>query len=151
MNPWIQVLLSLITGIVAAYVTAKLSLRQYFSTKWWERKEAAYAEVANALCDMLQYLEVQKEDYGQGTGLPDETEKQLGQTYNDAYWRLRRATTLGSFVLSAKAQVVLKNLRDRPELKWGENPRFEIYQHEFTYHREALDKITEIAKEDLKV
>jgi len=151
METIVQVLSGLATGIIAAYITARLSLKHYFSTKWWERKEAAYAEVANALCDMLQYLEVQKEDDGQGTGLPEDREKELGKSYNDAYWRLRRATTLGSFILSSEAQKALQELRDHPELEWNENPRSEIYENEFKYHREALDKITKIAKRDLQI
>lgn len=41
------------------------------------RREQAYEEIINALYDKLTYFQVYKEDYGQGTGLSEEREREL--------------------------------------------------------------------------
>jgi hypothetical protein len=54
----------LLAAILAAWLSAKWSVRKFYSEKWWERKEKAYAEIIEALYDVLQYCEIKKEDYG---------------------------------------------------------------------------------------
>ncbi|GAG81179.1 unnamed protein product, partial [marine sediment metagenome] len=66
MTEFIQrIIISLITAIsilIVACKTVKWSLKQFYSEKWWERKERAYTEIIDALYDLLQYCEIQKED-----------------------------------------------------------------------------------------
>ena len=97
---------------------------------------------------MLQYCEIRKEDYGERE--ESEKMKELGERYRDAYWKVKKATTIGAFSLSEKAAQVLKDLNDRPELEWGLNPSWEIYDHDYMFYSQALKKLIEAAKDDLK-
>lgn len=47
----------IISAILAAYFTARWSLRKLYSEKWWERKEKAYSEIVEALYEVMQYCE----------------------------------------------------------------------------------------------
>ena len=74
----------------------------------------------------------------------------MHEKYNQAYWKIKRATDIGAFVISQETQLILKELSERPRLKWDENPKFEIYEEEYDAHHIALEKIVESAKRDLK-
>jgi hypothetical protein len=42
-------------------------------------------------------------------------------------------------------------LRKRPRLDWDENPPWEVYEEDCKHYREALQKIRQCAREDLRV
>lgn len=145
-----SIIAAVISAIIAAYLSSRLALRKFYSEKWWERKERAYVEIIDAFYDLIQYCEIQKNDYGQGTGFDEAKEREFRDRYNHAHWKIKRATDVGAFVVSLEAEIALKELRDRPRLAWEENPRWDIYEQDYKYYRETLDKIVRIAKRDLK-
>jgi len=145
----LKALPGVITAVFASYLAAKWSLKRFYSEKLWERKEHAYVEIIDALYDLLQYCEIQKGDYGQGTGYSKENEDELRESYNQAYWKIKKATDIGAFVVSPQAETVLKELRERPRLEWEENPIFEIYEQDYNYYKDALTTIVRLAKQDL--
>ena len=146
----LKILPGIITAIIASYLAAKWSMRKFYSEKWWERKEKAYTEIIDALYDLLRYCEIQKEDYGQGHGYPKDRMKELGERYSQAAWKIKKATDIGAVVVSPEAQRALKELREKPQLEWHENPPWEIYEQDYGYYRDTLEKIVEIARKDLK-
>ena len=40
-----QITVGAIIAIVASYITVQLSLRPFYSEKWWEKKAEAYAAI----------------------------------------------------------------------------------------------------------
>jgi hypothetical protein len=114
------------------------------------RREQAYEEIVNALYDTLSYLCVQKEDYGQGTGLTDERENEIRFGYLKASSSLNRATDIGSLFISNEATDILRKLRNRAQLDYDNEPRFEFYNQEYIEHKAALSKILKVAIVDLK-
>jgi len=141
----------LIAAVISAYLAAKWSIRKFYAERWWQRKELAYHELIEALYDVIQYLEVMKENYGQGTGLSETRESEIRSKYSSAYWKVKKATDIGDFIVSTKAAVVLKKLRDRPKLDWNDGPDWEIYEQDYIYYLEALNQVVIAAKEDLNV
>ena len=144
-------LLKIIPGIIAAFVAARLAVNKFYKEKSWERREKAYAEIINSLYNLIKYFRVHKEDYGQGTGLSENTEAELYTAYISASSSLAKATDIGSFYISNEANTVLNELRNRALLNYREEPMFEIYESEFQAHQTALNKFLVIAKKDLKI
>jgi len=68
--------------------------------KWWDRKEQAYSEIINAIYDLVQFTEIKKEDYGERGNWSKERLEELGDRYGDAVWKIKRAITIGAFVIS---------------------------------------------------
>ena len=134
---------------MSAYIGSLLAVRKFKKEKLWERKEKAYAEVIDALYAMLQHCEIHKEDYGEGTGFSEEKERELREAYGAAHWKIKKATDIGAFVISKKAHTVLIELRKREFLRWEENPKFDIYEHEFQHFQKALNEIVDIANNEL--
>lgn len=114
------------------------------------RREKAYEEIIVALYDMIKYFRVHKEDYGQGTGLSDDRERELLQEYIRASSSLSKATDIGAFYISQDAVDVLQKLRSREQLDYYNEPRFEFYEQEYKEHDKAMKKLVEVAKHDLK-
>jgi len=143
-------LISVITAIIASYSTAQWSLKKFYSEKWWERKERAYTEIIDALYDLLQYCEIQKGDFGQGSGYSENKMKLFREKYNQAYWKIKKATDIGAFVVSSEAEIALKELRDRQRPNWDDYDLWDIYEDDYKYYQNTLEKIVNIARIDLK-
>jgi len=146
-----KIFIGIIIAVVSSFFTTKLALKKFYSEKWWEKKESAYAEIINALYDLIQYCEIKKEDYGQGTDHLPEKVRELSVKYSEAYWKIKKATDIGAFVISKKAESVLIELRNQPQLKWEENPSFEIFEADYNFYKEALEKIIIVSKKDLQI
>lgn len=114
------------------------------------KREQAYEEIIVALYDMIKYFRVHKEDYGQGTGLSGDRERELLQEYILASSSLSKASDIGAFYISQNAVDVLHKLRSREQLDYHNDPRFEFYEQEYKEHDKALKELVGIAKEDLK-
>jgi len=146
----LKTLPGIVTAILASYLAAKWSLRKFYSEKWWQRKEKAYTEIIDALYDLIQYCAIRKEDYGGGTGYSGDKDKEFAERYSQAFWKIKKATDIGAFVVSSKAANILKELRDKPKLEWDKNPSWDIYHQDYEYYKDALNKIVQVAKKDLK-
>jgi len=71
-------------------------------------------------------------------------------SYLKADASIRKAENLGSFVISEDAALRLKKLRQRPRLSFNDNASWEVYDHDFDHHKQALDDIKCIACKELK-
>lgn len=148
---FIDLLIKIVPGIIAAFLASRWAVSKFYSEKSWERKERAYEEIIHALYDLIRYFRVHKEDYGQGTGLSDEREGELLQKYIAASSALNKATDIGSFYISNDAQMELRKLREREQLDYYEEPKFEFFENEYQEHKKTLDELLKIAKKDLRI
>ena len=114
------------------------------------RREQAYEEVIGALYDMIRYFRVHKEDYGQGTGLPPNKERELLQKYISASSSLSKATDIGSLYISENAVKILQQLQRREQLDFCTEPKFEYFEQEYKEHEKSLNLLLSVAIQDLK-
>lgn len=143
--------IGIFTTTFAAYLSARWPVRQAFQQRWWERKETAYTDIIESVHDLLRYSALCANDYPVATEGDHPKKKEFEERYLEAFWRIQRAADIGAFVISDEAVGILQKLRDRPELKWDENPPWEICEADCTHYREALAGIRRCAKRDLKV
>ncbi len=145
----LKILPGIISAVLASYLAARWSMRKFYSEQWWQRKERAYIEIIDALYDLIQHCEIQKKDYGEGTGYSQEKESEFREKHIQALWKIKKTTDIGGFVISSKAAGILKELRDQPRLDWNGSQVWELYEQDYDYYRDALNKIVSAAKEDL--
>lgn len=154
MPDWLKILIpsviGLATTISAAFFSARWAARRVFQERWWERKERAYAEIVEALHDLIRYSELRAEEYISG-GREHPKKKEFEGRYTEAYWKIQKATDIGAFMICEKAAAILADLSKKPKLDWNENPPWEIYEADSKHYREALAEIRECARQDLKV
>ena len=99
--------------------------------------------------DVVQYCAIQKEDYGQGTGLSADQEFELWQDYRADCSAIKKATDIGLLYVSAPVYQVLLELRKKPMLNPEHEPRFDMYEQEYEKHDSAMKEIISIASKDL--
>jgi len=152
---WISLILptslALIAAIVGSYFSARFAIRKAFQERWWARKEAAYTEIIDALYDMIRYSDLCAEEYLTGRDSEHPKKKEFSDGYSAAHWRILRATDIGAFVISADTAKSLQRLRERPKLKWEDNPPWELYEEDSKNYRATLVEVRDCAKRDLNV
>ena len=79
-----------ITAVIASYVTVRLSLRRFYSEKWWEKKAEAYAAILEALHYMKRCFDEDYEAEVAGREVPEERKKELHEKYHSADDELKK-------------------------------------------------------------
>jgi len=143
--------LSLVVGIVTAIVSVRLSLRRFRAERWWERKVEAYSRIVDALHSVMEYCSVLSDEEIQGREITDERRKQLLQDYERAVRELKKATSVGAFIISKDVADALMKLETRPRLSGKDWPRFEILDDDYDAYSKTLAEVQKLAKRDLEV
>jgi hypothetical protein len=147
----LKTFLQCVSAILAVFFSAWLALKMHYKKTWWEKKAQAYAEIIDALHDIVRYLEMTADEDMRNDEHEHPKKKEFESKYNEAYWKVQKVTDVGAFIISKESADILNKLRDRPRLKWEENPLFEIYGEEAKHYRAALSEIRERAKKELRV
>jgi translation initiation factor 2 alpha subunit (eIF-2alpha) len=141
---------ALIVSVVSAYITTRLSIRNFYSQKWWEKKAEAYSRIMQSLVHLKYCYENWMADLVSEKQLSDNFKKELSKQYGEAKRSLEEATSSGAFIISDKAASYLEGLKD----KWEKVPLWQT--DEYDHYAESLiavgdciSKIRSCAKADL--
>jgi hypothetical protein len=149
-----QWLLNLVTGLALAVATSiltvRLSLRRFHAERWWEHKVDAYTRILYALSDLIHYAELLSQEE-LGAKFAEGHRKRLEEKHTEAYHELRRATTVGSYIVSDEVATNLDDLeKRRASIDW-DGPPWEGYDESAKSYAVAISEIRAAAKTDLKV
>jgi len=147
---WLPFFLGLVSGAATASLGAWLATRRFYLEKHWDRKAQAYEEIVRALHDAVQFFQVHKENYGQGTGMNSDQEMKLRQKYLSAISILNKAMDIGALYISDKGAQILSDLGRREVSNEWEEPPFEIWAQEFDLHKAALEKMIALSRKELR-
>ena len=140
---------ALIVSVVTAYVTVRLSMKQFYSQRWWEKKAETYSRIIEQLT-CLQYYFGERFDEGIGIKkLDNESEKKIFESYRQAKESITKAAAMGAYIVSDDTATALAKLLNELE---GKNPIGDWVSDIDKYHRsvkECITKIREYAKVDL--
>lgn len=120
MDAIIQILVGIVIAAVTSLITVRLSREKFRSERWWEKKISAYERVIDAFHFdkkfSAEHLEAEDRE------LPKDREKELEKHAEQARDEMRRASDIGSFLLSPKALEILARYEaDAAKLK-GHTP-----------------------------
>ena len=120
-QPWyvnisIALIPSLIVAVVTALLTVRLSLRKFYTERWWERKADAYSRIVEALHKYKKY-DQQKLKIEMSYPRDDSDKKKiLEKQWADANAELQRAVDLGAFVISEQTEEINEVVRQQGEI-----------------------------------
>ena len=152
-----QLLLALVPGVIIAVVTAfltvRLSLRQFYSQRWWERKAEAYSTIVESIYHAKNYVARLLEAEEEGSEVSNERRKQLEEYSMKAYEELNKAASIGAFIISDEAAThISKLLKDlRSEEHDTERSWYDYLDSKVSILDRSLVKIREYAKKDLEI
>ncbi|MFA4907596.1 MAG: hypothetical protein WC602_04980 [archaeon] len=150
---------SIIVAIISAWVTVRLSVRQFKSQKFWELKVEYYERIFDAIYAFDRKYRYKIHEETTAEELDDEEAQDLIDELNDASWELECIIFQGSFIINKKAIETLRQLNKR--IKSEEPPlalfgliksrkRYEYFKTRRQDIQSAMEKLREIAKKDLK-
>ena len=149
-----QLLLVIIPGtiiaIITSFITVSLSLRRFYSEKWWERKAEAYSAIIESLYHVKRNLDALMLSVEKGDEFksPD----RLASKSREGYERIYREAGVGAFIISEKAAQVLESLlSDIQKPKSAGMSFLDYLQDHAARVVETLDSLRKIAKRDLKI
>ena len=103
MSPLKDWVLPLLAAVIVSFITARLSLRQFRSQRWWERQAEAYSSIMEKLT-LLQYLLGLWYDDALAVGrIPEAGRDELNRRFAEAREGIIRAAAAGSYIISVTA------------------------------------------------
>lgn len=140
---------SFIVSIATALVTVRLSIRQFYSQRWWEKKAEAYSSVIEQLSYLHLYYGRWFDHLVGNRQLDDEDKAQLEARYRQATESVEKATAAGAYILSDQAATALREMTDRLNQIDPFDPFEDVNKH-YTAVKECIARMREYARADLK-
>jgi sensor c-di-GMP phosphodiesterase-like protein len=108
------VLIALIPGlvlsIVTAFLTVRLSLKQFRSQRWWEKRAEAYSRIMEQLSSLLYYYEEWESEEVSQREWDEEKKKRVSDGHTEANRYIRKASAIGAFMISDVAAAAIETL-----------------------------------------
>lgn len=142
---------AVLIAVISAFVTVKLSLRRFYSEKWWERKAKSYESIMEALHHMKKYCDEQVIAAIEDTKISETREQELEKRRKDAADEVSKAIDIGSFIISDEAVQLLSGLDKELHKAREEETFWEFLDVQSTALGKTLPKLREIARKDLEV
>ncbi|WP_150547039.1 hypothetical protein [Citrobacter amalonaticus] len=146
-----------ITGAVAAAITAKFALNRFYREKWWEKKHAAYNQLIDNLFELhllhrKVIVSIRLERY---LGEVEQEKDRVKERWNELEIAIKRALVLSPITLSEKTkeqiQKYLNEISSRDFRLYKNKERMDkVYSQDAKVLDDVIATITQDAKEELK-
>lgn len=141
----------LIIAIVTSVLTVRLSIRQFRTQKWWERKEQAYSNLLEIVHGYNDYTSKSIKDQEDLLRVTDEERQSWQAEWKEFNTRYAKARNLASLHLSNKAVSIL-DVYDADKLLASHSDNiFDWMESDLEASTKCLKKLIIAAKEDLGV
>lgn len=100
---------ALVVSVATSFLAVRLSLRQFYTSRWWERKAEAYSDIMKHLSalvffiDELVFIRLTEESN-------NDTQKTAEGSYGDEVAAIAKASAGSSYIISNAASEALSNL-----------------------------------------
>ncbi len=141
---------ALIVSIITAYITVKLSIKQFYSQRWWEKKAEAYSRIIEHLSYLQYYFgEWLNEIFGTKE-MGEKDNERLSEGYRQAKESITKASAIGAYIVSDDTAVALEKLlreldKENPSGNWMDD-----IERCYDSAKECIANIRENAKVDLQ-
>jgi hypothetical protein len=107
----IQLTVTLLASGCGTWIAAWFAFTRYRKEKVWERKEASYREVIEALNETDEWIRSSYSALSRDTDLPREAKERLGAQAKASTAKIRKAINCGGLLLRAEAVTRLREYR----------------------------------------
>lgn len=156
-------LLGLITGGVGAIIAALISMRKFYSEKWWEKRAELFIELVNCLYELKKinyywYCCELEKNFGYDSGhirMDSDGENELQKKYMQESEKLKRIKDLSPLLLTDKCASKIDNYLNSEaglgsQIEEGEMSTFDAHELNNTGIEKLFDDIIQEAKKVLK-
>jgi hypothetical protein len=148
----VAAILAFFASVVATAVSIyNTRFKRFLMERWWDRKAEAYIRIIEALSSLVHYYNEHYDAELEHKGIPESRQKDISEDWNRGYIELKRATAIGSFLISIEAEAALAKMwKERGK---GVHPDdwFRLLESDYVKAEECLKSIVIAAKADLGV
>jgi hypothetical protein len=139
---------ALIVSVISSYITVRLSMRQFFSERLWEKRAEAYSSIMGHLA-WLQYTlgEWSEEIINPNVNWNKEKRDHINEMYSKAKEEVTKVAAIGSYVISEEAASSLEELLKELNKDYGND----IYKENDNNYAAVKKCISLIRKDSKKV
>jgi len=155
MNELIQgILLALLpalaVSIITAYITVRLSIKQFYSQRWWDKKAEAYSQILEHLSYLRYYYEELSDDLLRAdTTLDTDHTKSLNEGYRRSKESITKAAAVGEFIVSETTTKAISKLLSKLYKLYFENDLIKATDDSYEAVNECIKTVRKEAKEAL--
>ena len=151
----IDIATAIFTGIVIAavssWITVQLSLRQFRSERWWERKVRAYENVIEALHHLKRFFSNNLKEQCEGKKRSAEICEELRIKSRVARSEIEKAIDVGGFLLCKEALDRLEQYRSEADEVGQQESWFRYLDESLVATDSCIKDLIMIAKQDLRI
>lgn len=136
-------------AVITAFLAVKLSLRRFYTERWWERKAETYSRIVEAL---HKYKRYDQEKFDREMEYPsddDGREEILAHQWAESNAELEKAVDLGAFIVSEEVETIIRNFLSRKIGDPNIEALFEIIETDLVHVEKCLSDVKAAAKKDL--
>lgn len=150
-EPITAVIVGLVIAATSSWITVKLSLKQFRTERWWERKADAYSAIIEALHDAKSFADLHLDAEYAGRKMADERGAELLARSHNARKHILKTMDVGAFVVSERAIARLKTY-EKDSKNNSDCPNWiEYLESDWGNVDQCLSDIIAIAKSDLEL
>lgn len=143
--------LTFVASIITVTVSAYNARMEHFARqRWWERKVQAYADIIEALADLVYYYEEHYDAEVEHQEMSDAHKAQVTEHWKRGYAAVKKATSVGTFLISSEAEAALRTMWREKGKGVHPNDFFGLVESDYVAARDCLKAVVEAAKIDLK-
>ena len=143
---------SILVAVITAFITVKLSLKRFYTERWWEKKSESYSKIVEALHRYKKYDEEKLEmemEYPRDDN--EEREEYLSKQWKESNAELEKAVDLGAFIVSVEVEAIIRDFLKRTIGDPRDEPLFEIIERDLSHVKKCLTDVKAAAKKDLGI
>lgn len=112
LKPLVLVFISIIISVFTAFVTAKLTIKSFYTKRWWEKKVELYVLIFEKLTLLKKYILIWKDSSENKIKLSDIELNKSNKKYEKESNELRDIESYGSLFISEVAYTTLEKCLD---------------------------------------
>jgi len=141
---------AIVVSILTSYITVNLSLKQFYSQRWWDKKETEYTRIMRELARLKLCFSDWYESFLYHKPVTEQDSKKLNETYKRASESLSKISAIGTFVVSEETVTALDGLLTQFEQETPRGDPFDAIERDYIAVEKCIKEVTQYARKDLR-
>lgn len=141
---------ALVIAILTSIITVRLSIKQFYTQKWWEKKADTYSKIIEELSYLQFYFGELFDEGIQIKHISEEEREDLYKRHKNSKQLIFKSFASGAYIISNKSIKALERLIKALEEEKTNCHFTDNYDRWYGATKECIQEIREEAKRDLK-
>lgn len=144
----------LIASVLTAILTVRLSLRQFYSQKWWEKKAETYSAISADLSNLFFCIQELCSEAEGEKEFDKHTRDTLSNEFTRRFKSLKKTAASGAYIVSNEVFEVLVSLIKSLENNYynqQKEPLSDFFGRDYKAIKSCKDNFNKLAKKDLNI